>query len=117
MLVEDLAIASTNGDQTGNHDEDEPPIKIVSPAQNSIFRIARNLPRENQKIHIQILSRSQSASITLYLDGVSIANFSQAPYEIWVPLTPGTHHIRAESDLSGEGHIASDTVTYNVQEE
>lgn len=66
---------------------------LVAPADGSIFAISPGVPIERQQIIIQAQAGSDVESLTIFLDDVALATFTQAPYQVFWQLTPGDHRV------------------------
>ena len=69
---------------------------ILSPDPNDRFFISPNLPLSAQRIPIRVAYAGNLSQLTIFLDGVSIATFTHAPYETWWELEAGEHMVRIE---------------------
>jgi 1A family penicillin-binding protein len=66
---------------------------LIAPADGSIFALSPGVPLDRQQIGIQAQAGSDVSSLTIFLDDVALATFTQAPYQTLWQLTPGSHRI------------------------
>lgn len=94
-----------------------PPIEMVSPAQNSEFETSPQLPASLQQVEVS--ARLNSAvvlrRVTLYVDDVSVGEFSSVPYRALWQLTVGSHQARAVGITMDGQTIESDPVRFVVK--
>jgi penicillin-binding protein 1C len=101
--------------QQGEFQQDDSLLQMVAPGDQTVYRLAPELSREMQRIHLQAVASAGLHSITLWLDGMKLAGFSSPPYEAWWALEVGTHQAWAAA-ISQEGEqVVSETVTFEVQ--
>jgi 1A family penicillin-binding protein len=84
-------------DRITNIEQVEYPIKIVSPGQNTVFKLNPTLDPDAQRIHIEVVSAFDLEQVDLWLDGILLTKITGPPFEIWWPLTIGEHSLWAES--------------------
>ncbi len=91
-------------------------LRMVSPADHSVYRLTPNLASNVQRIHLAAASQASLSQVTLWLDGQEIASFSGTPpYETWVELTPGEHQVWAEAQQEDGNRVESQRVTFMVE--
>lgn len=103
------------GDQA-NRSRQSAPLLIVSPASQSIYRLASDTPAASQQIHIEAVGEQGLSEVVLIIDGQSIGNFNAMPYEGWWQLVPGKHQVWAEARNASGEMITSQVVTFEVKE-
>jgi penicillin-binding protein 1C len=92
------------------------PLRIVSPASASIYRIADDLSRETQQIPIEVVGEQSFTQVRLFLDGQLLELFYEQPYQTWWQLLPGDHQVWAEGILSSGEKVTSPIVVFEVNE-
>lgn len=96
-----------------------PGIFLASPAPNSQYRLAPGLPREHQRIPLEVhaslgLTLDQ---VTILVDGQVWAVLDAPPYEVWWPLQPGTHQVQAAARDRAGNRWETPAVTFHVLEQ
>jgi membrane carboxypeptidase/penicillin-binding protein PbpC len=100
---------------TINHISPAQTMQIVSPPAQTMYRIAKNLPPDAQKIAIEALGPSSVSQVTLWLDGQILATLEAPPYRLWWQLSEGRHEIWAvgtlpDGQLSASPHIQFEVI-------
>jgi penicillin-binding protein 1C len=90
------------------------PLRIISPAQNTIYRLSPSLATQAQRIHIAALCDTKVNVISFWMDGEEIAQANQPPFETWWPLEVGLHQVWAEAQTTDGGFISSEVVSFKV---
>jgi membrane carboxypeptidase/penicillin-binding protein PbpC len=102
-------------------------LEIVSPANNSVFEISSQIPKELQKIEVSARVKSLTPSpspsgrggiraVTLLVDGNALGNFSSVPYRALWKLVAGEHTAQAIGVTTDGTRIESDVVRFRVIE-
>ncbi|NMB90408.1 MAG: penicillin-binding protein, partial [Chloroflexi bacterium] len=86
-------------------------LRLTSPPPNTVYRLSRALPGEEQRIHFTALVPAGAGTVTLWLDGALVETLSAPGYETWLAATPGAH----EAWLESSGGPASPHVPFEVQ--
>ncbi len=75
----------------------EEQLRITNPAQGTAYRLAADIPLENQRIEIRALSLApeELAWVRLYVDGQLLAELDRPPYAALWQLAVGEHHFEA----------------------
>ncbi len=92
-------------------------LRIVAPGDRTVYRLAPELSREMQRLHLQAVAEAGLQGISLWLDGRQLAAFSGPPYETWWALEVGTHQVWATAHTPEGTPVVSETVTFEVQEQ
>jgi membrane peptidoglycan carboxypeptidase len=104
-LLSDLqARNGLNSAQGGSLGANQAALQIVSPAANSLYRLSSTYDQEAQRIQVAAVSAPGLREVSLWLDGRQLAGFSQAPFEIWLPLEVGDHQVWAQA-LGQNGEV------------
>jgi 1A family penicillin-binding protein len=90
-------------------------LQIISPSPSSTYRIAANLEASDQRIPIEAAGNTDLQQVTLWLDGVQIAQFDAGPYQSWWQLSPGPHQVWARALLANGQNIQSQVISFNVE--
>lgn len=89
----------------------EPGVGLSSPGAGSIFRMSAGLPVERQQAVFEAYASAATTQITMYVDGLAIASFTQAPFRSFWQLRPGTHHAWVVAyDAAGQQQRSQDIV-------
>ncbi len=89
-------------------------LRIVSPPTNSLYRLSATYNQEAQRIQIAAVGTPGLSEVSLWLDDQRLAEFSQPPFEIWLPLEIGVHQVWAEA-LGPDGeNIESSVINFQV---
>ncbi|HEX9028303.1 MAG TPA: penicillin-binding transpeptidase domain-containing protein, partial [Anaerolineales bacterium] len=91
------------------------PIQLTSPDPNAIFRLAPDLPADQQKIAIQAAGEAGLREVTLWVDGNMIARLVSAPYQTWWSLAIGSHQAWAEAIRQNGEKVTSQVVSFSVR--
>ena len=111
-----LALAeSAKAQNTEKHSApSHPPLALVRPDPQTIYRLNPTLPANEQRIAIEAQPGLQLTTVTLLADGLPLATLTHPPYRALWTLTPGEHSFRAVGrDASGK-IIESTTVHVTV---
>jgi penicillin-binding protein 1C len=88
---------------------------MLSPAPNSIYHIASNLPLSAQRLRLEAAGDSDLQHIRLYVDGSLVGAVQHAPYEAWWPLSLGQHTAWAEATRPNGEKVTSQTIIFEVK--
>jgi 1A family penicillin-binding protein len=79
---------------------------LTQPDHNTTYRLATNVPREDQRIEVQAvpIAVPDLALVRLYADEQVLAVLEQAPFSVLWQLVPGEHSFHAEA-VDGEGQV------------
>ncbi len=91
-------------------------LMITSPANGSIYHLAKGVPPESQQIQIQIAGAAGMKQVNYYLDDSQLATVNAAPYTFWWPLARGSHVLKAVVLLDGGDFLSSEPVSFTVKE-
>jgi 1A family penicillin-binding protein len=108
-LLDDLLLAQEAGMETA-----VAPLRLISPDQNTTYRLSPTLPASAQQLHFEAVSTANLRRITIWLDGQPLAEVAEPPYDLWWPLAVGTHTVWAEGMLADGSTVASEPVTFKV---
>jgi hypothetical protein len=113
VLLDDLVETQDSivDDETGN----EEVIWLHTPASNTVYFLSTSIPADLQKIEILAYGEPDLAAVSLWVDGVQIAEFSDPPYKAWWLLAAGEHLIWAEAAQVDGEQIVSAPVTIEVR--
>lgn len=89
---------------------------IHSPANGSIFRISQSFALQAQRLLLEALGQAGLQKVSLWLDGVQVAQFDQPPYQFWWILQPGSHQLWAQAYLADGTLVRSEVVTFKVED-
>lgn len=107
-LLTDYSRASENNSPSANQ------LILLSPHNNTTYRIDPNLDLSMQQIKIEVAAGSGITQITIWMDGSLLTTLSSAPYETWWTLSAGEHQFWAEGvGVNGET-VKSEVVTIAV---
>ncbi len=114
LLLDDLRRGADDGETAAT---DAPsPLRLVSPDQNSVYRLSPALPQTAQKLRLEAVADGRFRELVLWLDGEPIASFTQPPFTFWWMMTPGQHTLWA-AGLNGVGEwVTSESVMFAVRE-
>ena len=88
---------------------------LLNPRPGDRYFIAPELPRSEQRLHLQAMSRLSLRSLTFWVDNHSLVTLTAWPYEAWWPLEPGEHIFHVEA-LTSEGELVrSEPVPIHVE--
>lgn len=89
-------------------------LQIISPDANTVYQLSPRLPLEDQRIPLRVVAAAPLRSVTYYLDEAVVETVTEAPFEAWWALAPGSHALRAEARLANGQAAASETVQFSV---
>jgi membrane peptidoglycan carboxypeptidase len=91
-------------------------IEIVSPFQNDRYRISSALPREDQRLLVEVRTGGQArfVRVTLYVDEEALASFEAPPYQAWWVLEVGEHVIYAVGETARGEQLTSESISVIV---
>jgi hypothetical protein len=111
VLLSDLLAASEGG---GGLDT-LAPLRIVSPAQGSLYLLDPALDTETQKLLIEAVGDAGFENVSLWVDGELIGTFDRAPYQIWWSLVVGAHEVWAEGIREDGERAVSEVMRFEVE--
>lgn len=89
----------------------QPAFGLSSPGSGATFRISAGIPLERQQIVFEAFSAEADGRLTIYVDGVAIGSFIDAPYRSFWQLQPGQHHAWVEMvDTDGKQQRSKEIV-------
>ena len=95
-----------------------PGLRLAYPDPNAVFYLSSDLPPEAQRILVELQSNQQWRRLTIWLDGRPLAEFAAPddlpPYQVWWPLTAGTHALYASGVTTAGQAISSPTTHITV---
>jgi hypothetical protein len=114
--------------------EDDPALRLVSPASHSIYRLDPSFSLDAQSLHLEAVGGAGLRQVTLWVDGYQVAAFRPAtpgqidagqsgpgmdpfakpPFEAWWPLSAGVHQAWAEAVREDGEQVASPRITFEV---
>jgi membrane carboxypeptidase/penicillin-binding protein PbpC len=75
---------------------------LLTPGDGAAFRLTPGVPPERQRIALEAQAGAAAEQVTIFVDGVAVAQLAAAPYRAFWQLTPGAHTAWAEvRDASG----------------
>jgi 1A family penicillin-binding protein len=91
------------------------PIQLTSPDPNATFRLAPDMPADQQKIAIQAVGEAGLSQVSLWVDGNLLAQVGSTPYQAWWTLTLGSHQAWAEAVRANGEKVTSPVVSFSVR--
>jgi membrane carboxypeptidase/penicillin-binding protein PbpC len=108
-LLSDLA-PGTNGVSTGS------PVRLVSPAEGSVYFLNPGLAPETQKLLIEATAHGTFSEVRLWVDDERLDSFTAPPYQAWWAIEIGPHQAWVEAvDENGE-QVVSARANFEVRE-
>jgi penicillin-binding protein 1C len=95
-------------------DAAETGLVILSPAPETIYRLAADFDPKAQQIMISFASAGSFGRIDLLLDGEVFARFAGPPYETWWSPAPGEHTILLQGMMPDGKVVTSEPVHFTV---
>jgi membrane carboxypeptidase/penicillin-binding protein PbpC len=108
-------VAAGGQDSTQNVMQSDAPLYLVSPAQGSLYRVARGYDPATQRVLVEAVGEAGLQDVSLWVDGNLIERFDQGPYRAWWQLAPGTHQAWAQGVLAGGRPVTSERVDFEVK--
>ena len=99
----------------GNLTQLDAPLRLVSPAQGSIYRLAQGYDPAAQRVLVEAVGEAGLQDVSLWVDGNLIAHFDQSPYQVWWQLAPGTHQAWAQGNRANGERVSSERVEFEVK--
>ncbi|MGC9358677.1 MAG: penicillin-binding transpeptidase domain-containing protein, partial [Anaerolineae bacterium] len=88
---------------------------LVSPDEGALYRIDPALPRDDQRLSITAVAGGDLRRVTLRVDGLPVAEFTEPPYTVLWRLEPGDHVIQAAGEALDGSQVRSDEVWIGVR--
>jgi membrane carboxypeptidase/penicillin-binding protein PbpC len=95
---------------------EQAPLRLLAPAQGSIYILAPGFAADAQRIHLEAVGEAGLREVILYVDGQVVERFNEGPYLAWWVLTPGEHRAWAEAVRQDGERIVSQVVTFIVRQ-
>ncbi|MGH2521290.1 MAG: hypothetical protein ACRDH2_02200, partial [Anaerolineales bacterium] len=89
-------------------------LQITSPDPNTIYQITPQLPRASQQVPLRVIAAQPLSSVSFILDERLLATVAVEPFELWWPLEPGAHTLRAEARLASGEVVRSEVLSFLV---
>ncbi len=112
LLWNDLTAAAPLSGETGSQ---APPLRLISPGQNTVYRLAPELPIDAQQLALQAAGEPGIVQVTLYVDGVPLDTTGAPPFQAWWPLELGQHQAWAEGVRADGSQVETEHVRFEVQ--
>jgi hypothetical protein len=96
LAADNRLSGATAFEDAAESDAPAPPLSLLSPDPNRVYRIDPGLPRENQQVPVTALPRFEPAgAVRLVVDGAAYAEMAGPDYTSWWPLSRGRHTFQA----------------------
>lgn len=89
-------------------------LRLSSPPAGAVFRLAGNIPAASQQIMLEAAGEPALLRVTFYVDGMRAGEVEQAPFRLWLQLTPGEHLAWVEGVDRQGGRARSQPVRFIV---
>ena len=90
---------------------------MLAPAGGAVYTLTSKLPLQDQQLRIEAAGGRLTGPVSIFLDGVRLAQAAAPPYQAWWTLALGQHHIWAQAQDSSGKTITSPIVEISVQGE
>ncbi len=90
-------------------------LTIMSPTNNTTYRITPNLDLNAQQLAVSVLTDSNLTQVTFFVDDLEIDTLSATPYQAWWTLSVGVHRFLAEAVTTNGETLKSSVVTITVE--
>lgn len=87
---------------------------LISPAPNSTYRIKPAFNQSAQQLAVEAGAGRDFVHVSLWVDGVLLAEFEEPPFRAWWPLAAGEHRFRAVGTRSDGETVTGPTVKITV---
>ena len=104
-----------NLEPMGNSIQPDAPLRLVSPAQGSIYRLDPGYDPDAQRVLVEAVGEAGLQDVSLWVDSNLIARFDQGPYQAWWQISPGTHQAWAQGRRANGEQVSSEQVTFEVK--
>ncbi|MFQ5435639.1 MAG: penicillin-binding transpeptidase domain-containing protein, partial [Anaerolineae bacterium] len=114
LLLADLQAGDVAGTEEGTavaHPGE--PLSIISPDQNTVYRLSPALPPDAQKLRLEAAVDGRFPALVFWLDGAPLATLTEPPYVVWWQMSPGTH----QAWVTAGDEATSRRVTFVVRAE
>jgi len=91
------------------------PIFLVSPPQNSAFRLSTSTDSASQRLKIEAIGEPGLRQVSLWVDGERIASLTNVPYKAWWTLIAGVHQVWAEAIRNNGEWVKSEIIYLTVE--
>jgi 1A family penicillin-binding protein len=90
------------------------PLQIVSPAENSTFRLTDRFDPAYQRIALEAAGTGSFTEVRLWMDGDEVGRAAAAPYRVVWQITPGRHEVWAQGQRPNGEWVESERITFEV---
>jgi penicillin-binding protein 1C len=123
LLYRDLlAATASGGEQSGRQPAGEAAahqsgalLEMVSPPPGGIYHLSPALETQAQRLRLEAVGQEGLSEVTLYVDGVALAQLDNRPYQAWWTLLPGDHRAWAEAQGPNGERVTSPVVLFTVK--
>ncbi len=91
-------------------------LTLISPINNTTYRLAPTLDLSAQQISFSTLVNSDFAQVTFFVDGIALTALSTPPFQTWWTLSLGEHRFWVEGIKTDGELVKSNIVTIVVVE-
>ncbi|MBN2148879.1 MAG: penicillin-binding protein 1C [Anaerolineales bacterium] len=89
-------------------------LSVSVPPAYSIFQITSALPSDSQRIPIEAIGPADLQEVSLWIDDLLLASFTQPPYRTWWALQAGDHQVWASAITTSGETLTSTAITFSV---
>jgi membrane carboxypeptidase/penicillin-binding protein PbpC len=107
--------ASGNPIPTGPSEGSQAALRLVSPAQGSIYRLVSGYDPDAQRVLLEAVGEAGLQDVTLWMDGNLVRQFEREPYQAWWQLASGTHQVWAQAKHPNGELVTSERVVFEVK--
>ncbi|MCE9645314.1 MAG: transglycosylase domain-containing protein [Chloroflexi bacterium] len=115
--VEAQAWARSQGYRLIDDSNPEANLTLIFPIDGTTFRITPDLDLSAQQIEVSLLTDSELAQATFFVDGIGMVTVPASPYQFWWKLSAGQHRFWAEGVTASGQVLKSNVVTITVLNE
>lgn len=91
------------------------PIRLISPDPNAVFHLDPGLPQDQQKLKLEAVGEAGLKQVTVWVDGIQVADLHSSPYTAWWALTLGPHQAWVEAVRANGERVTSEIISFSVR--
>jgi hypothetical protein len=114
LLLSDLEAASSPSEQLANPSIMGEPLRVIAPADHSLYRIDPDLDAQAQRLRIEVVGEAGLQSVSVWVDRHQLALLETPPYQAWWQLEVGEHQIWAQATNRDGSQLSSPIITVTV---
>lgn len=91
------------------------PLHLTAPDPGTVYKISPRLPLASQRVPLRVHSQAALTGLTLFLNGIPVAELGPTEREWLWPLAPGVYTLTAQAQTVNGQTLTAAPVTFSVE--